>query len=283
MPTINPDLPSNGEDAVVDVYNAFLQAVLAVLNGGIDEDNLADNAVILSKLSSAVQGALVPTGAYFPYAGSAAPTGFLLCDGSSLLRSSYADLFAVIGTSFGAADGTHFNVPDLRGRVPVGLDNMGGTAANRIQKSSTITTSNGSPTATVASATDLTVGMYIESANVPDGTTITAISGTTLTMSANATAGGAGTAARFSLLGDAQEMGDAGGAQTHAITVPQLATHTHTFTTIYNVSDGATGGSQNVLRFNSAANQNFGIDNTGSNQPHTNVQPSILSNYIIKT
>lgn len=50
------------------------------------------------------------------------PTGFLYCDGSSLLRASYADLFAVIGTTFGSADGTHFNVPDYRGRFLLGVD-----------------------------------------------------------------------------------------------------------------------------------------------------------------
>jgi microcystin-dependent protein len=47
------------------------------------------------------------------------PTGWLECDGSSLLRAgTYAALFAAIGTTYGAADGTHFNLPDLRGRFP---------------------------------------------------------------------------------------------------------------------------------------------------------------------
>lgn len=53
---------------------------------------------------------------------SAAPTGWLLCQGQSLLRSSYARLFSAIGTTYGTADSTHFNVPDLRGRVAVGRD-----------------------------------------------------------------------------------------------------------------------------------------------------------------
>lgn len=63
----------------------------------------------------------VPAGALVPYAGSAAPSGYLLCDGSSYLRDSYPDLFTAIGTTYGAADGTHFNVPDMRGRMPVGV------------------------------------------------------------------------------------------------------------------------------------------------------------------
>lgn len=49
------------------------------------------------------------------------PTNWLICDGSSLLRAgTYAALFAVIGTTFGSADGTHFNIPDFRGRSPLG-------------------------------------------------------------------------------------------------------------------------------------------------------------------
>jgi microcystin-dependent protein len=49
------------------------------------------------------------------------PTGFLICDGSSLLRTTYASLFAVIGTTFGAADGTHFNLPNFTDRFPLGV------------------------------------------------------------------------------------------------------------------------------------------------------------------
>jgi len=54
------------------------------------------------------------------YGGATAPDGWLLCDGASYLRSNYPDLFNVIGTTYGAADSSHFNVPDLRGRVPIG-------------------------------------------------------------------------------------------------------------------------------------------------------------------
>ena len=66
----------------------------------------------------------MPAGIYFPFAGASGdiPAGFLLCDGASYLRADYPDLFAAIGTLWGAADGTHFNVPNLKGRVPVGYD-----------------------------------------------------------------------------------------------------------------------------------------------------------------
>jgi len=68
------------------------------------------------------------------YGKSTAPANFVLCNGASLLRAgTYADLFAIIGTTFGTADGTHFNVPDMRGIFPRGagvngtLDDAGGT------------------------------------------------------------------------------------------------------------------------------------------------------------
>jgi len=63
-----------------------------------------------------------PAGVVYPFAGAIAsiPSGYLLCDGSSLLRTSYAALFNAIGVIYGAADGTHFNLPDFRDRMLIG-------------------------------------------------------------------------------------------------------------------------------------------------------------------
>lgn len=64
---------------------------------------------------------------------SAIPSGWLLCNGAAISRATYADLFGVVGTAFGAGDGsTTFNLPDLRGRFPLGRDNMGGSDANTV-------------------------------------------------------------------------------------------------------------------------------------------------------
>lgn len=63
----------------------------------------------------------VPVGSIVLWPASSLPADWLACDGASLLRSGYPDLFAVLGTAYGAADGTHFSLPDYRGRVPVGL------------------------------------------------------------------------------------------------------------------------------------------------------------------
>lgn len=67
------------------------------------------------------QGPVGPTGSVLPFAGATAPAGWLLCDGSARSRTTEAALFAVIGTTYGAGDGTStFNVPDGRGRTMIG-------------------------------------------------------------------------------------------------------------------------------------------------------------------
>ena len=77
----------------------------------------------------------VPTGTVSAFAGSAAPTGYALCDGSEVNRTTQAALFAVIGTTYGVGDdSTTFNLPDLRGRVVAGLD----SANNVLNETSSI-------------------------------------------------------------------------------------------------------------------------------------------------
>lgn len=63
-----------------------------------------------------------PAGIIMPFAGTVAPENYLFCDGSAVSRTTYATLYAVIGDTFGAGDGsTTFNLPDLSGRVPLGV------------------------------------------------------------------------------------------------------------------------------------------------------------------
>ena len=70
-----------------------------------------------------VVNANTPVGSISLFAGATAPSGWLICDGSAISRTTYANLFSVIGTTYGAGDGsTTFNIPNLQGRVPVGLD-----------------------------------------------------------------------------------------------------------------------------------------------------------------
>lgn len=67
------------------------------------------------KIAGGTMYADSPIGSILPYGGTTAPSGWMICNGASLLRTDYAELFAIIGTAFGSADSTHFNIPDLRG------------------------------------------------------------------------------------------------------------------------------------------------------------------------
>ena len=84
-------------------------------------DVYADIFYSKAEVDTKVAGAL-PVGTILPYAGASAPTGYLVCNNQAVSRATYAALFAVIGTTYGAGDLiTTFNVPDLRGRGPVGV------------------------------------------------------------------------------------------------------------------------------------------------------------------
>lgn len=64
-----------------------------------------------------------PAGSIILYGGTSVPTGWLICDGSAVSRTTYSSLFTAIGTTYGAGNGsTTFNLPNLKGKVPVGQD-----------------------------------------------------------------------------------------------------------------------------------------------------------------
>jgi microcystin-dependent protein len=211
----------------------------------LDEDNMASDSAVrvptqqsvkayvdtrdAATLSSAnstadtKDAAYLPAGCIVPYAGSAAPTGWLLCYGQAVSRTTYATLFTAISTTYGVGDGsTTFNLPDMRGRTVAGKDDMGGSAASRLTNSGT-----GNPGINGAS------------------------------------------------------LGAAGGVDRHTLTTAQLASHTHGYqgATTYNVVGGGAislsdGGGVGFTRQSTSA---------GSGEAHTNVQPTIVLNYIIRT
>jgi microcystin-dependent protein len=107
---------------------------------------------------------LPPSGTVTFYGGSSAPTGYLICDGSAVSRTTYSILFGIIGSTFGAGDGsTTFNIPDLRQRFPLGKaasgtgSTLGGTGGtiDHLHTVDPPSTATGAPSANVA-ATNLT-------------------------------------------------------------------------------------------------------------------------------
>ncbi len=83
-------------------------------------------------------GPAMPAGTLVMFAGTSAPTGYLIANGQAVSRTTYADLFAVIGTTYGAGDGAStFNLPDLADRFPLGvgsnaLGTTGGSATHTL-------------------------------------------------------------------------------------------------------------------------------------------------------
>lgn len=118
-------------------------------------------------------------------------------------------------------------VPTMQGLIAGGVDDMGAAAANRLQIAATISTTNNDNEITVNSVAGLGIGMYVIANGIPAGTTITDISGTTVTLSANATATASGVNARFSWIPDAQKLGVLGGAASHVQHGKEVGQHDH--------------------------------------------------------
>jgi microcystin-dependent protein len=115
-PTVTPVPASDVSNTPSGNLSAStVQAALNELQSDIDTLNLAT---------------ALPSGMVLPYAGTSAPAGYLFCYGQAVSRTTYSALFTALGTTYGTGDGsTTFNLPDLRGRVAVGRDDMGGGAA----------------------------------------------------------------------------------------------------------------------------------------------------------
>lgn len=98
--------------------------------GYTDTGNTTDEIAIVKMCTSwadhlveILKDGLVPAGTVNPFAGATAPFGWLLCEGQEVSRTDYARLYAVIGDVYGDGDGVNtFNLPNMKGRVPVGMD-----------------------------------------------------------------------------------------------------------------------------------------------------------------
>ena len=138
-----------------DVLDAAALAAMTAVNvtvaGAVasDEFNAYKTQATNSLNSSITSLVLVPVGSVVPFAGTSIPANWWACDGQLLSRTSYAALFAAIGTSWGAGDGlTTFGIPDLRGRTLLGLD----TGATRTPGAATIGATAGTSSVTLTTA-----------------------------------------------------------------------------------------------------------------------------------
>jgi microcystin-dependent protein len=220
--------------------------------GQISAAGLADGGVEFAKLAAAVQALLVPAGTVSSFAGANAPTGWLLCHGQAVSKSTYAALYSVLGpNAFGTDTASDFYLPDLRGRVVAGQDDMGGTSANRL------TGQTGGVNGDVFGATGGAETHTLTEAQMPSHTHTQASHYHNLLMGGSIGNAGAGR----ELYGD----WNAGGSTTANI-VPSPKT------------DAAAWSNPSYTTTVTPI-----INATGGGGAHNNVQPTIILNYIIKT
>lgn len=229
-------------------------------------------------LSSALSGAVgvLPAGAVIPYAGSAAPAGWLLCGGQAVSRSDYAALFSIIGTTYGAGNGsTTFNVPDLRGRVVAGEDDMGGAAANRL------TVGNSGITGTTLGAAGGDERLHQHShANTLTNNAVTSGNDNSDHTHAGTTGNDSPDHTHAVTVANAGTFTGIIGSNGHGGTIQswtggtggRSAFHQHGFTT---------GGRSAFHQHSVTSNVTISNVNAGSGSSQ-NVQPTIILNYIIK-
>lgn len=238
------------------------------------------------------------TGVITAYGGSAAPTGWLLCNGSAVSRTTYANLFAVTSTTFGAGNGSStFNLPNLQNRIPMGAGSATVVATFASRASNVITVTGLSNNAGNEFQTGQAV-FYASTSTVITGLTddttyylvrVTNTSFSLATSVANANAGtvitlsgdGAGVQT-FTLTFTTRTAGEYGGEESHALNDSEMASHAHTVT-----MSSVTTGTGFLNGLTADGNDQLGISGasqaTGSDAPHNNLQPFCVVNYIIKT
>jgi microcystin-dependent protein len=134
----NNKLLENDEQLGIWVDNIQSTTFSTGITGSIEAESISelglDFSTVANNISSnSVVGSIIP----YPALSGTIPSFALLCDGREVSRTTYSDLFTIIGTTYGIGNGSStFNIPDLRGRGLMGLDNMGGVSANRINGAS---------------------------------------------------------------------------------------------------------------------------------------------------
>ncbi len=234
-------------------------------------------------------------GLIFPYAGDTAPTGWLLCDGAAVSRTTYADLFALIGTTYGAGNGsTTFNVPDLKGRVMIGAGTGNKVATFASRASNVITVTGLSNKANNEFQTGQKVTYHTTSGvigGLSNDTDYYIVKTGPLTFSlattrANANAGtvitlssdGSGTQT-FTLALTARVRGETGGEENHSLTDSEMPSHSHSNDAVkYNGGGGGPGGGGST-----PLQAVVTIGETGGDSEHSNMSPFGVVNFIIKT
>ena len=245
-----------------------------------------------------------PIGLIAPYAGDNPPENWLKCDGSSLNRNEYSELYSVIGTLYGSTSSTNFSLPDLRGRFPIGISNindysetLGQTGGSKDaiipSHTHTFTGNRSTLTGTIASAgshshsfSSRSIGSGGAHTHSVSGTAASAGSHTHISRYAGIGRDWSDEGGRFlrsnsssdGALGTTTAM-EGGGAHTHSVsgTAASAGSHSHRLS----VSLNSNGAHTHTLTMNSYT-PSGSISTTGVTTTDKNLPPYITLNFIIK-
>lgn len=268
-------------------------------------DSASSNAVKSATITSVIAlVASVASGVVAPYVGRTAPSGYLLCDGSAVSRATYAALYAVMCPSLGTVTVT-IATPAVfsltahglsvgervrfttSGALPTGLtantdyfvSNVPGTGTFRVSASL-----GGADVNTSGSQSGTHTGQYF-GYGAGDGSTTFNVPDMRGRLAAGADAMGGTAASRLTLSGSgisAGGLGVAGGTETTTLTTAQLASHSHTQNASTVLQTGSAASIGSACPANSYTLGGTTATN-GSGTAHQNTQPTITTNYIIKT
>lgn len=267
-----------------------------IADGNVTTAKIADGNVTTAKIAAAnvtadklASGVAIPSGVVNPYAGASAPTGWLLCDGSAVSRSTYSALFAVLGTTYGTGDGsTTFNVPNMKGRVPVGLDST--------QTEFDVRGETGGAKTHTLSTTEMPSHTHAQTGHAHGGGSH-AHAGPSHTHTINhghsASQGSAGghdhqvlTKINSTGAGSTGRLmaGNTSGTDSWIVTPAGQGTHDHSVSVgSYSGNSGSDGSGSTTSSGITTDTQTPTIAAAGSGGAHNNLQPYLVLNYIIKT
>ena len=270
-----------------------LENVLKVINGLTEDTGPDYSADFVPSYDTGATAAkkiklqnLLPAGiGPLPFAGSTIPNGWLECTGAAVSRSTYARLFAAIGTTWGVGDGsTTFNLPFAAGRNVIGdgtgttTESVTASSANGFTVASnnskwitgmTVVLSALTGFTTSATAGPTYYAVRVSATNVRLATTLAlAQAGTP-----DVTISGSGTATLTHTFA-ARTLGENGGEEAHAMSITELLSHTHQYRDLFTAGGNTSPGGGAVFGFaNTTA--------TGGNAAMNNMQPFIVTKMII--
>lgn len=234
-----------------------------------------DNSAVATSLDYKVR-VWNPTGEISMWATGSAPTGWLICDGSAISRTTYAALFAVIGTVYGAGDGsTTFNLPNLKGRVVVGRDSADADwdtlGETRGSKTHTLTISEMPVHSHTQNAHNHSQVAHNHSQNAHNHV---------IYMSTSSAGSHSHTYSWDNVSGGTRASGSSYTIVTSSLDTDNTSTagsHTHDVIG-YSIDATASNIETTATNVEATATNN----NTGSGVAHNNIQPSIVLNFIIR-